>query len=607
MALINKRTVVFTHDIIMIPLAWLGAFWLRFNMGQIPEEYLSKSQLLLPLIIIIQTAFYWSLGLYRGVWRFASLPDLIRILRAVSLGVLSVVLLLFLSQQLSYVPRSIFPLYGLLLIVFLGSSRFLYRLYKDRGAHTGKRVLVVGAGRAGEGIVRDMQRDVNKEYHAVAFVDDDHAKQGRDIHGIRVLGDMSQIPNIVKRYHIDLIIIAIPSAPSSLMRSIVSYCESTRTPFRTLPGLNDLVKGNVKIDVLREVILEDLLGRSPVSLDWDGIRNGLQGKTILVSGGGGSIGSELCRQIALLAPKTLVVVEQNEFNLYSLGIEFNQKFPTIDFVGYLCDVSDEVAVRNIFERHRIELVFHAAAYKHVPMLENQVRIAVKNNIGGTQTLANLATRYSVEKFVLISTDKAVNPTNIMGATKRAAEIFCQNLNAHSKVQFITVRFGNVLGSAGSVVPLFRKQIKEGGPVTVTHPEITRFFMTIPEASQLILQATVLGKGGEIFVLDMGEPVKISYLAEQMIRLTGLKPHKEIEIQYTGLRPGEKLYEELFYKSEALVPTSHQKIMQASYCERAWEELNGLLKDIKAACEQNDVNAIQTLLFTLVPEYSAAEL
>jgi len=531
------------------------------------------------------------------------MPDLVRIVKAVVAGALLSVLILFLYTRMQDIPRSIFPLYIILLVVLLGGSRFIYRWLKDYGQfRKGERVLIVGAGQAGEGIARDLLRNVEKKYHPVAFVDDNLVKGGKEIHGIRVIGKCKDIPTIVQRLGIDLIIIAMPSVNSATMRAIVELCEEAAVPFRTLPGINDLASGSVKIESLREVSLEDLLGRDPVSLDWQTINQSIENHSILVSGGGGSIGSELCRQIARLAPRKLVVIERNEFNLYSLRLELNQLFPDIDFIGHLADIADRVAIKRILQSHSFDMVFHAAAYKHVPMLENQLRVAAYNNIIGTLVMVEESVAASVKKFVLISTDKAVNPTNVMGASKRAAEILCQNYNAHANTQFITVRFGNVLGSAGSVVPLFRKQIEQGGPVTVTHPEITRFFMTIPEATQLILQATTLGKGGEIFVLDMGEPIKIRYLAEQMIILSGLIPDKDIEIKYTGLRPGEKLFEELFHENEHLINTSHQKIMRARARHLDWKRLIEVLAEMKSACDNYDEDKLRELLLELVPEY-----
>jgi FlaA1/EpsC-like NDP-sugar epimerase len=476
------RFLVFLHDLCMIPVAWAFAYWLRFNLGHIAPVFIKQAIGVLPFIIFIQALYYWLFGLYRGVWRFASLPDLTRIVKVVVIGAGSAILILFLSAKLISIPRSIFPLYGLLLIVLLGGSRLLYRWLKDHAeiasaAPKTQRVLMVGAGQAGESMVRDLMRHKQKDYQVVAFVDDDGAKYGQEIHGIRVLGKTADIAKIAQQQAVDLIMIAIPSAGSADMRRIVEHCEKSAIAFRTLPSLKDLASGNVQIDTLRAVSLEDLLGRDPVLLDWHSISANIQDKIVLVSGGGGSIGSELCRQIAQLSPKQLIVIEQNEFNLYALTEEFRQKFPRLNFIGHLLDVTDRAGIHAILQQQMVDMIFHAAAYKHVPLLENQLRIAIKNNILGTQVLAEEAAYFNVKKFVLISTDKAVNPTNVMGATKRVAEIFCQNyqqLRPQSTTEFVTVRFGNVLGSTGSVVPLFKKQIEMGGPITVTHPDITRF-------------------------------------------------------------------------------------------------------------------------------------
>ncbi len=625
------RFLVFLHDIAMIPIAWALAYWLRFNLGAVNPIFFKQALYVLPIIILVQTLFYGLFGLHRGIWRFASLPDLIRIFKAVGTGIVSTVIILFLTAQLFNIPRSIFPLYGLLLVVFLGGSRIAYRLFKNYAetkTHNAQaqRVLIVGAGQAGEGIARDLLRHTQtsvskwrnahqKEYKVIAFVDDSQNKIGQEIHGIRVLGKIQDIPKLVSEHAINLIMIAIPSSVSAQMRRIVQYCEQANVPFRTLPGIQDLASGHVQIDALRAVSLEDLLGRDPVSLDWDTIRATIENKCILVSGGGGSIGAELCRQIAKFSPKKLIVIEQNEFNLYSLALEFEKKMPMLNFFGHLLDVTDSVGVQAVLQKNSIDMIFHAAAYKHVPLLEHQQRIAVRNNILGTKVLAEEAARAGVQKFILISTDKAVNPSNIMGATKRVAEIFCQNysLNAstpsHEQIsqqqnscQFITVRFGNVLGSTGSVIPLFKQQIESGGPVTVTHPDITRFFMTIPEASQLILQATLMGNGGEIFVLDMGEPIKISYLAEQMIRLAGFTPGQDIAIEYTGLRPGEKLYEELFHAAESLESTPHEKIMKAKYRPTDWKRFMEIFQELEMACQKNNDAALLDCLRRLVPEF-----
>ena len=587
----------------MIPLAWFAAYALRFNLEAVPPLFLEQAWSMLPVLLITQGASFWYVGLYRGLWRFASIPDLLRIVTAVGGSVIAAAVAMALLTRLENIPRSVFLIDAILLVLFLGGPRFAYRLYKDRHLYLTRsnRALVVGAGQAGEMLVRDLMRDPAHAFQPVGFVDDDARKQGKDLHGIPVVGECAELPQLAKDYEADIILIALPSARSQQLRRIVEHCELSGVPFRTLPRMQDLVSGNVGLRELREVKLDDLLGRDAVKLDWEGIRAGVQNRTIMVTGGGGSIGSELCRQIARLGPAHLVVFEQSEFNLYAIEQELRRDFPRLDLQAVLGDVRDAVAVDRTMAQHRPQVVFHAAAYKHVPLLEHQARIACTNNVLGTRTLARAADRCGCETFVLISTDKAVNPANIMGTTKRVAELFCQNLSARSKTHFITVRFGNVLGSAGSVIPLFQQQITRGGPVTVTHPDITRYFMTIPEASQLILQAGAMGKGGEIFVLDMGEPVKISYLAEQLIRLSGKKPNEDIEIVYTGLRPGEKLYEELFHSAEALAPTQHPKIRLAQSRQMEFARLEQLLDALDAACLEADDGQIRRLIGEMVPE------
>ena len=424
---------------------------------------------------------------------------------------------------------------------------------------------------------------------------------GAEIHGIRVLGSCRQLPKIVNRLEVDIVLLAIPSARSPQIRRIVEYCEKANVPFRSIPCMQDLIAGRVSINTLREVSIEDLLGRDPVTLDREAIRTELSGRCVLISGGGGSIGTELCRQVAKLAPSKLILLENCEYNLFRIENELRQTFPDIELHPVLGDVADEVAVGHLFKTHKPDITYHAAAYKHVPMLESQVREAIQNNVCGTKIMAQAADRHGCDAFVLISTDKAVNPANIMGASKRIAEIFCQNLNQRSETRFITVRFGNVLGSDGSVVPLFKTQIENGGPVTVTHPEMMRYFMTIPEACQLILQAETMGSGSEIYVLDMGEPVSVTYLAEQMIRLSGNEPDKDIEIVYTGLRPGEKLFEELFHEKEQLTGTQHEKIFLAKHRQIEWEQLNKTIGEMETACKHYDEKALLKGIATLVPE------
>ena len=608
-ARLRNRWAAFAHDLVVVPVAWLGAYWLRFNLDAIPPDLLRTGLGALAVVVPVQAGAYWWFGLYRGVWRFASIPDLMRILRAVIVGVALSMLALFALTRLEGVPRSVPVLYGLLLFAGLSGPRFLYRWWKDHRigiVRGGERVLIVGAGRAGEMLVRDLFRDPRRRYEPVGFVDDDPVKRGREIHGVRVLGGVDELPRVAERTAAEAIIVAVPSARARDMRRIAERCEETRLPVRTVPRLEDLMAGRVAVTALRALTIEDVLGREPVRLDWDAISRGLSGRRILVTGGGGSIGSELCRQVAGLGPARLVVVDHSEYNLYEIDRELRARFPQLVLSRRLVDVTDAAAVDRVFARERPEVVFHAAAYKHVPMLEGMPREAARNNVLGTRVVAEAADRHGVERFVLVSTDKAVNPTNVMGASKRVAEMVCTALAVCSHTRFITVRFGNVLGSAGSVVPLFREQIEQGGPVTVTHPEVERYFMTIPEACQLIMQAAVMGEGGEIYVLEMGEPVRIRDLAEQMIRLAGRVPGEDIEIVYTGLRPGEKLREELFHEEEGLAPTSHPKILLARHRAVERDALERALVELDTACERYDEVAVLGVLKTLVPELRRPE-
>lgn len=562
----RSRWSAFIFDAACIPIAWMGAYWLRFNLGQIPNDILLESTKFLPWVFTIQVIAFYVFGLYRGVWRFASLPDLSRIIKAILVGSFVLITLLFLSTRLENIPRSVFPIYSMGLLILLGGARFGFRWLKDNKGlfqETEEKVLIVGAGTAGEAIARDLFRTF-PALRPVVFIDDDPKKIGRDIHGIPVLGGIDHIEKIAKKYKIDRILVAIPSANAAKMRRIIAYGEKTKRPIQTLPGVGDLINGKLSIQSLREISLEDLLGRDPIQLEKNLIETAIENKTICVTGGAGSIGSELCRQILKFRPKKIIILDHSEYNIFQLQREFEKSFPNkiTDIVFYLADITDNNELDYLFTHYMPEVVFHAAAYKHVPILEPQIRSAIKNNILGTYRLAEKAKSYGVEKFVLVSTDKAVNPSNIMGASKRVAEMVCQNFNILGETKYITVRFGNVLGSRGSVVEIFKQQLLQGGPITVTHPDVTRYFMTISEAAQLILQAFSQGAGGELFVLDMGESVNITYLAEQIIRLAGKKPIEEIDIIYTGLRAGEKLHEELFHDQEPSLPTQNSKIMQA---------------------------------------------
>jgi FlaA1/EpsC-like NDP-sugar epimerase len=603
---LRSRAVIFTHDLVMVPIAWMCAYWLRFNLSPLPDVELRASVHWLPVVILLQAAFFRWFGLYRGVWRFASIPDLIRIGKAVGLGVLSIAVVAFLYNRLAGVPRSVLPLYAGLLLLLLCGPRILYRMWKDRGATmgSGRRALIVGAGKAGEMLARDLLRERGAEFQPLAFVDDDVRKMGREIQGLRVRNTCRKIPRLVEKLGIEVILIATPSASEKDMRRIVEICESTGVPFLILPSVQEALSGRLARS-LRDVSIEDLLGRAPVRLDREAMGDHLRGKRVLVTGGGGSIGSQLCREIARFPVDELIIFERCEFNLYRVDTDLARHHPSLRVKALLGDVTDRAAVERVLARHSPDVIYHAAAYKHVPLLQEQARQAVLNNVMGTRTVAEAAVAAGIKEFVLISTDKAVNPTNVMGATKRIAEMLVQGLNEASRTRFITVRFGNVLDSAGSVIPLFREQIKMGGPVTVTHPEITRYFMTIPEACQLILQAAAAGKGGEVFVLDMGEPVKVSYLAEQMILLSGKRPGVDIRIDYIGLRPGEKMHEELFHDQERLAPTGRAKLLlaQSRPLDRRWLEKS--LDDLVQACSAFDEERIQRTLRHLVPEFEQA--
>ena len=604
---IHPRIAVVLHDLAMAVLAWWIAKLLRYTLR--PDELVSFQSLEFPIVLLVQGLIFRWTGLYKSVWRFASLPDLWNIARAVVVGSLFIGVSLFLYNRLEGVPRSVLVLYPLLLAALLGLPRLAYRYWKDSRNdllqnQVAKRVLIVGADRAGEVLSRDLQRD--NRYGVVGFVDDNPSLRGASINGYPVLGRFDQLPEVAREVAVDMLLIALPGASTSEMRRVVSLCDATDLPYRTVPRLEDVVAGRAQFNQIKEVAIEDLLGRDTVELDWTAIRETLSGRRVLITGGGGSIGSELCRQVARLGAQSLTVVEQSEYNLYRISQELHADFPELILDGILANCGDHVAMQKAFADVRPQVVFHAAAYKHVPMLQGQLRAAFRNNVLGTRTVADAARETGVECFVLISTDKAVNPTSVMGACKRIAEIYCQNLDAHADTRFMTVRFGNVLDSAGSVVPLFRRQIRDGGPVTVTHPEISRYFMTIPEACQLILQTASIGKGGEIFALDMGEPVKIRDLAEQMIRLAGKKPGSEIPIVYTGLRAGEKLFEELFHPLENYSATAHAKIFLAQHREVSWELLLAMLHKAAEAADVFNEEELRRCVSGLLPAFRWSE-
>ena len=595
-----RLPIAVVHDLFMIPAAWLGALWLRFNLDAVPAAFLAQALRLLPVIVVMQGSVFLYFGLYRGVWRFTSLPDLVRIVQAVMVGTLLCLSAVFFLTRMAYVPRSMVLMSAVLLVVLLSGPRIAYRWFRERRIDTAvlQTVLIVGAGRAGDTLVRALLRNPQRGYRPIGFVDDDAGKQHREVHGVRVLGRCGQIAEIAARTRADTVVIAIPSAGPRQMRKIVECCAAAGVPVRTVPRVTD----GAPPGTLKDVGIEDLLGRPPVQVDWPRIRSALAARTVLVTGGAGSIGSELCRQIARLDQQRLVVVDSSEFNLHRLDAELRDTFPALARSIALADVSDEAAMDRLFERDKPDVVFHAAAYKQVPLLERHVREAVRVNVLGTETVARAALRHAAGHFVLISSDKAVRPASVMGASKRVAEQVCRAAqDASSSTRCLAVRFGNVIDSAGSVVPLFREQIARGGPVTVTEPNMERYFMTIPEACQLVMAAVDLGAGGELFVLDMGEPLSIVSLAEQMIRLSGKVPGQDVAIEFVGARPGEKISEEVSHPDEPLGPTRHEKILLARQRPLA-AGFAARLTALRRACEACDEPAVEHLLAELVPAY-----
>lgn len=557
-----RSSLVFLFDLTAVLVAWFGAFFIRFNFEWPTGYELGLWFGVLPLLIAQLIACRWA-GLYRGMWVFASLPDLKRVLRAVLISTAVLVVFTLFSIGRVQIPRSIVLLYPLLLLLIMGGGRATWRMWKEyllygNGGNKGKPVVVIGAGTAGAMLVRELGRSA--DWNVVALVDDDRTKWGLELSGRRVEGGTDKLVEILQRWGAKHVILAMPSAKAEALQRVTKIASQAGANLFTVPGLGELMSGRVAINMMRPVKIEDLLGRKSVHIDSDNVQAMLLGKTILVTGAGGSIGSELCRQLSRFSPSCIVLFEASEFALYMIEQWFTEHRPEIKIIPLAGDVKDEQRMAQVFNEWKPQVVFHAAAYKHVPLMEvGNAWQAVRNNVQGTLNVALCAQRFDAERFVLISTDKAVNPTNVMGATKRMAEMVCEVLHCQATgTRFQMVRFGNVLGSTGSVIPKFRAQIANGGPVTVTHPDITRYFMSIPEAAQLVLQAAAMGHGGEVFVLDMGEPVKIVDLARNMIRLSGFTGD-EIRINFTGLRPGEKLYEELLADSEETLETPHAKL------------------------------------------------
>lgn len=560
-ATLNYRTSLATlHDIVASAIAWVVAFWLRFNFD-IPTPFLGAMWRTLVWVVGVQSLVFLAFGLYRGIWRFASIPDLRRIALAVGAGAFAAPTLLYMLSELHGVPRSVLVFDPILLFMMMGGSRFLYRAWKDGHLFTLRQlgaapVIVMGAGVAGAALLRGLANDAG--WRVVGLLDDDSTKIGSRLQGVTVLGPIAELKTHAQRLGVEHAIVAMSNATAGQRRRAVETAVDAGIKALTIPSMTDVLSGKVSVSQIRRVELEDLLGRDAIRLDDEGLHRLLTGRVVMVTGAGGSIGAELCRQIAAFVPSRIVFYEASELALYAIEQEFAERFPGLA-VCVVGDVKDAASLATTFSTYRPSVVFHAAAYKHVPLMENgNAWAAIRNNVLGTACVARAAMAHGVEKFVLISTDKAVNPTNVMGASKRLAELVCQALQKDTQTRFVAVRFGNVLGSSGSVIPKFREQIEKGGPVTVTHPDIVRYFMLIPEATQLVLQAGLMGQGGEIFVLDMGEPVKITDLARDMIRLSGFS-EEEIHIEFTGLRPGEKLYEELLADSETTLPTPHPKL------------------------------------------------
>jgi FlaA1/EpsC-like NDP-sugar epimerase len=595
-----------SHDVAVAIIAWVSAYSLRFNFD-IPPEFIQSIWQNAIWALSLQFFFFINFGLYRGVWRFASLPDLKRILKAVSVAALAIVAVFLFFKPFGVIPRSVLVLNPILLMMLMGGSRFAYRAWKEHSLFgytlkKGTPVIILGTGDEAIALVKDLERSA--QWCVVGLLGNDNSMVGREIFGVKVLGEIKYLTEINHRFDIKHVIVAMPLLRHQERRQAIDLANKLGFEVLTVPAIEDLLGGKVSISQIRKVDVEDLLGRDAVKLDTSGLKHLIDGRTVFVSGAGGSIGSELCRQILKYKPETLICFDVSEYSLYKLEQEFSQQHLAVNLLYLTGDVKNSQRIENILSQYKPSVVFHAAAYKHVPLMENgNVWEALSNNVIGTYTLAHSCKAAGVEKFVLISTDKAVNPTNVMGATKRLAEMVCQGMQDDVGTNFVIVRFGNVLGSSGSVIPKFREQIAKGGPVTITHPDITRYFMSIPEAAQLVMQAGLMGNGGEILVLDMGEPVKIANLAADMIKLSGLQL-EDIKIEYVGLRPGEKLYEELLADDERTQVTPHEKlrIALARPVDQKW--VDNLLLWINGVQNADEVE-IKNDLKLWVEEYQPA--
>ncbi len=608
--ILYRRTALVIYDVISIMASAFLALLIRyeFSFNAVPYHFRHPIERFLPINIVVTILLFYLFRLYSSLWAYAGETELQSIvISSVFSGLVNLIGLQFFREGTLAVPKSYYFLYVFLLIAFVFVSRFSYRFlrnlkHKNNNRNNDVSVMVIGAGEAANVIIKEIINSTFSTMKIRCIIDDDQGKWGKYIQGIRVVGGRDRIVECADTYEIDQIIVAVPSISRSQLREILEICKETECKIKSLPGMYQIVNGDVSVSKLRDIEIEDLLGRDPVDIDIDSIIGYVQGKTVLVTGAGGSIGSELCRQIATHKPLRLVMLDIYENSVYEIQQELKLSHPELDMTVLIASVRNANRMNWIFDRHHPDIVYHAAAHKHVPLMEDSPGEAIKNNVFGTFNVAQSAAMSGVRRFVMISTDKAVNPTNIMGASKRICEMIIQTFNNKYDTEFVAVRFGNVLGSNGSVIPLFRRQIAEGGPVTVTHPDIIRYFMTIPEAVSLVLQAGAYAKGGEIFVLDMGEPVKILDLAENLIRLSGYKPYEEIQIQFTGLRPGEKLFEEMLMDEEGMKETANSMIHIGRPLEIDEERFFEELKELKDSCEIEGQD-IRPLVQTIVPTYT----
>jgi FlaA1/EpsC-like NDP-sugar epimerase len=600
----HRRIAVTIVYILQATLANYLAFVLRFDL-MLPRMHLKQMFSYLPVLLAIRLVFYLQAGLYKDLWRYASISDLIRIMKSATLGsVAFLITVRYVIGDITY-PRSIYVFDCLLLILISGGSRLFIRIFREylQSEYAGnKKALIIGAGDAGETIVRDMKNNPKSGYEPIGFIDNDPYKKGLSIHGVPIFGPINALSKIIEKHKPEEIIICMPSARHKTIKEIYEICKPFNVSIKTLPGISDMLNGKVSISQIKPLSFEELLQREPVRTNIQSVKEYIEGKTVMITGAGGSIGSELSRQIVEYGPSELILLDRYENSLFYLNLELEKKQHSTTVSTIIGDILDAPRLEHVFSTHKPQIVFHAAAHKHVPLMELNPIEAIKNNIFGTKNLLEASARHGAENFIMISTDKAVNPTSIMGTTKRVAEFLTISMNSTCSTKFTTVRFGNVLGSNGSVIHIFKEQIKQGGPLTVTHPEIRRFFMLIHEAVQLVLIAAAAGEGGEIFVLDMGEPIKIVDFAENVIRLSGFVPHKDIRIEFTGLRPGEKLYEELFDESEEVLPTFHEKLRKAVPKIPPRAELSQYISELERIVQQNSTEEIIPLIQKIVPNF-----